>query len=235
VVSHLSAAVLHGLPLWDDLLDRVHLTRDRVTGAKLRRYSQLHVGALSTDEITELDGIRVTTVARTAVDVARTQSFVRSVAIGDAALAAGLEQAELARAVDRATGRRGVAAARRMLDFCDGRSESVGESTSRVVLCDAGLPAPDLQYKVYDGAALMARVDFCWEEANTIGEFDGRIKYGRLLRRGQSAGEAVYDEKMREDMLRDLGWQVVRWIWSDLRHPRLVADRLNRAFVRGRP
>jgi predicted transcriptional regulator of viral defense system len=72
VVSHLSAAVLHELPLWDDLLGRVHLTRDRVTGAKLRRYSQLHVGALAADEITEVDGIRVTTVARTAVDVART-------------------------------------------------------------------------------------------------------------------------------------------------------------------
>ncbi len=42
-----------------------------------------------------------------------------------------------------------------------------------------------------------------------MGEFDGRIKYGRLLRPGQEAGDAVFEEKRREDAIRDEGWKVV--------------------------
>jgi hypothetical protein len=234
VVSHLSAAVLHGLPVWPDQLSRVHLTRNRATGAKLRRYVHLHAGALADDEVTEVAGLRVTTGARTAVDLGRSLSFVRSVPIGDATLAAGVSRDELTHAVERAARRKGVGPARRMLDFCDGRSESVGESTSRVVLHQCGVPAPRLQLEVFDdGGELVGRSDFGWEEYRTLGEFDGKVKYGRLLKPGQTAGDVVFAEKLREDRLRDLGWQVVRWTWSDLARPRDLSYRLNRALARG--
>jgi hypothetical protein len=65
-----------------------------------------------------------------------------------------------------------------------------------------------------------------------IAEFDGRVKYGRLLKEGQDAGEVVFREKQREDLLRDLGWEVVRWVWADLAHPEVIAERLRRAFLR---
>lgn len=236
VVSHQSAAVLHGLPVWPDQLLRVHLTRHRPTGAKSRRSLQLHVGTLAEDEITEVDGLRVTTAARTVVDLGRSLSFPRSVPVGDAALAAGLRRDDLTRAVQRAAGRKGVGAARRMVDFSDGRSESVGESTSRVVLHQCGIPVPDLQLEVFDPVqgALVGRADFAWAELRTLGEFDGRVKYGRLLKPGETAADVVYAEKLREDRLRDLGWQVVRWTWSDLARPRDLHDRLERAFARGR-
>jgi hypothetical protein len=42
----------------------------------------------------------------------------------------------------------------------------------------------------------------------------------------------VWREKRREDALRDLGWQVVRWTWADLLQPWVLADRLQRAFAR---
>jgi hypothetical protein len=42
----------------------------------------------------------------------------------------------------------------------------------------------------------------------------------------------VYAEKIREDALRDLGWQVVRWTYADLTAPMVLADRLQRAFAR---
>ncbi|MDT7681251.1 MAG: hypothetical protein QOG57_1561, partial [Pseudonocardiales bacterium] len=64
-------------------------------------------------------------------------------------------------------------------------------------------------------------------------EFDGRIKYGRLLRPGQAPGDAVFEEKRREDALRDHGLRVVRWCWDDLDTFAAVADRLRRAFRRG--
>jgi len=51
------------------------------------------------------------------------------------------------------------------------------------------LPALELQHDIYDGnGRLVARVDFCWEEQRTIGEFDGKIKYGQLVKPRTVAG-----------------------------------------------
>jgi hypothetical protein len=67
-----------------------------------------------------------------------------------------------------------------------------------------------------------------------VGEFDGKVKYGRALRPGQDPGEAVFVEKRREDALRDRSLQVVRWVWAELATFDVVAERLWRAFDRGR-
>jgi hypothetical protein len=96
-----------------------------------------------------------------------------------------------------------------------------------------GIAAPIPQYEVFDEKhRLVARVDFCWEALRTIGEFDGKAKYGRLLKLAETPESAVYREKLREDGLRGMGWQVVRWSWSELNAPELIADRLRRAFAR---
>ena len=71
------------------------------------------------------------------------------------------------------------------------------------------------------------------EEFRTLGEFDGKEKYGRYLKPGQTVADAVFAEKRRGDALRDLGWQIVRWIWADLYHPQELRRRLERAFERG--
>jgi hypothetical protein len=63
-------------------------------------------------------------------------------------------------------------------------------------------------------------------------EFDGKEKYGKLLESGQTAADAVFEEKRREAALRDLGSQIVRWIWQDLHHPEKLRRRLERAFER---
>lgn len=232
-VSHQSAAVLHGLPMWPDLLDRVHVIRPRAGGGRRGALVHVHPAPLADGDVVELDGMPVTSLARTVADCARTLSFSRGVGLGDAALRAGVEVAELDRQLLAATGRPGVPGARRTVAFLDGRAENFGESLSRVVLRQAGVQAPELQYEVRDRAgAVVARTDFAWEERRTIAEFDGKIKYGRLLRPGETGGDVVFREKIREDLLRDLGWEVVRWIWADLREPRALAGRLDRAFAR---
>ena len=93
----------------------------------------------------------------------------------------------------------------------------------------AGVPRLTLQYEVRDGLVLVGRVDFGWEDLRTLGEFDAD-----LLQPGKTACDVVYQEECREDALRDLGWQVVRWNWADLTDPAALRQRLERAFQRGR-
>jgi hypothetical protein len=232
-VSHMSAAVLHQLPIWNNELGRVHITRNQSGGGKVRRYVHLHVAPLTDIDVCEIEGQRVTTLARTVLDLLPTLPMERSVPIGDTALRSGLTLEELAEVEGRCIGWRGMLQARRAINFLDARSESPGESYSRVVLDRIGVPAPVPQYEVWDQGVLIVRADFGWEEFRTLGEFDGKDKYGRLLRPGQTAAYAVFAEKRREDAQRDLGWQIVRWLWEDLYHPEELRRRLERAFERG--
>jgi hypothetical protein len=230
VVSHASAAVVHGLPLWRVRLDRVRATRDRTSGARRSALVHLHSAALHPDEVSIVDGMPVTSVARTLADLARLLPFEEALVPADAALHRGLvTREELAEALARAGRRPNNAAARRVVAFADGAAESPGESRSRVAIRRAGLPVPVLQH-----AVIGTRTDFWWEEFRTVGEFDGKVKYGRYLRPGQLPGDAVFAEKRREDALRDRGFEVVRWVWDELETFDRVVARLRRAFARGR-
>jgi hypothetical protein len=114
-------------------------------------------------------------------------------------------------------------------------SESVGESRTRYLFFKQHLPRPVLQYEVRDQAGeVVGTSDFAWPDHGVLGEFDGRTKYGRLLRPGQSISDAVYGEKVREDALRELtGWSMIRFTWADLDRPGSTAARLRRML--GRP
>ena len=236
VVSHASAAVLHGLPIGNDQLGRVHLTRNRKGQGKNRRYVQIHGLSLDDSDVVEVDGLRVTSLARTVLDIACTLRPLLAVPVGDAALRAGLTAEDLAGQLDQSRSRHGIAQARRTAALLDPRSESPGESMSRVVFAEHRIPVPEPQYEVFDSMGrFVARSDFGWEAWRTLGEFDGKQKYGRLLLKpGQTPEDALFEEKRREDLLRDLGWQIVRWIWADLFAPAAMLQRLNRAFARAR-
>ncbi|MGY1630971.1 type IV toxin-antitoxin system AbiEi family antitoxin domain-containing protein [Geodermatophilus sp. SYSU D01186] len=235
VVSHASAAVLHGLPLWRVATSRVHLIRRPPAAGSGSARVHLHVARLPEEQVTLVDGLLVTDPSRTVVDLARTVPFESAVVTADAALAAGAVSVASLRARLAGMGAvPGVRRAARVLEFADGRSESVGESRSRVLIRRLGLPAPDLQVRVHhlDGD-LIGRSDFGWHEHRILAEFDGRVKYGRALRPGQHPGDVVFEEKLREDAMRDAGWEMARWTWADLDRPPVVGARLRRAFARG--
>jgi hypothetical protein len=238
VVSHQSAAVLLGLPVWDLPLDRVHVLRDGTGGGRVTRGVHRHVAPLREDEVVRVGGMRVTHPARTVVDTASTAPFEQAVVVADAALAPrpdGLppltDRPGLRDALER-RGRHGRAAARRAIAFADGGARSPGESRSRVALWRAGLPVPLLQYEVrsVDGRRL-GFADFGWPDLRTVGEFDGRVKYGRaLLRPGQVPADVLVAEKTREDAIRATGLGMVRWTWPDLDRFAPVAGRLQDSF-----
>jgi hypothetical protein len=233
VLSHGSAAVLHGLPVWPAAVARVHVTRHRRGNGVKRFVVQVHGAPLPALDITLIDTLPVTSLRRTVLDLARTLPMTQAVAAGDRALALDLSRQELDAGLLAMERWPGVRAARRAVQFLDVRSETPGESVSRVRLVEEGLPRPEPQREIFgpDGR-LIARVDFYWEEHKTVGEFDGKIKYGRLLKPGQRIEDVIFDEKLREDAVRDLGLQVVRWIWRDLYRAGVLRERVLRAFAR---
>ena len=232
VLSHQSAAVVYGLPLWKTPSTGVHVTRNRRGGGRIKRRTTVHCAPIG-ERVAVVDGHSLTLPVRTLIDLARTLPFEQAVVVGDAAVRRfGVGREDLEAELARAARRHGVDAARRVVRFLSGHSESVGESRSRVMLSRAGLPAPSQQGEVFEpGGRRIGRVDFHFDGI-VLGEFDGRVKYGRLLKPGQSPGDAVFAEKQREDALRDLGFQVVRWTWDDLEAPGQVAERVRRAIAR---
>ncbi len=236
VASHHSAAAMLGLPLWRAPFDRVHLIRVAGGGGRSGPGRVVHMGQLAPAEIRLVEGTRITSPARTLIDVACCSSWGTTVVAADAALRRALiTPGELATALAQTQHRRGASDARRALRFADGRCESVGESLLRVAMHDARLPTPELQIRIIrpDGS-VVARADLGYPELGVLIEFDGAIKYSKLLRAGQSAHEAVLAEKIREDRLRDLGYVVVRVIWAELGDPPALAAKINAALTRGR-
>jgi hypothetical protein len=103
----------------------------------------------------------------------------------------------------------------------------VGESRGLWAFWTLGIPRPEIQYEVYDSdGVLRGRCDWGWPEEHLLGEFDGRAKYGRLLRSDQDPGEVVFAEKRREDELREVsGCRMLRLVWSDYQRPRTIKTR----------
>ena len=228
VVSHVSAAAVHGLPLWGLPLQRVHITRRPPARGDVDTRLHSHVARLTDDEVVSVGGLVVTSLARTVVDIGRTAGFGPALAVADAGLRSGrITRTQLSTVVEAGAGTRGTRLARRVVEAADGRSESVGESRSRALMHLLRLPLPDLQVEIRDDdGVLLGRCDFGWQDAGMLGEFDGRVKYGRLLKPGQNGGDVVFEEKRREDALRDEGWGMVRWVWRDLDDGPAFARRL---------
>ncbi len=110
--------------------------------------------------------------------------------------------------------------------------ESAGESYSRAAFHYLGFEQPELQHDFSDLDGFIGRSDFWWPgrdgRKGVVGEFDGKGKYtDALMRRGGSPEEALYQEKIREDRIRALGFAFVRWGWSHVRDP----ERLRRKLI----
>lgn len=231
VISHVSAALLHGLPVPRTQLGRVTMTR-RTSGhtdaspALLVRNTRL-----TNDEVTTIDGMLVTTLERTVSDVARISDYPWSVATCDAALALGLDRATLQAAVARHPRLHGLSRARHAVEFADRRSESPAESISRVQFARHGIPPPELQFEVIDDAGVVvATSDFAWPEWGLVGEVDGKWKYGQLLKPGRSSEDAIMQEKRREEEIRLAGYWIVRWDWEIANNGAALSARIRKAM-----
>lgn len=212
--------------LWDgveeegDTLDitvpaRVHPIRR--AGVRVRRRD------LGAEDLAEVQGLRVTSPARTFVDLAADIGVPRLVAVGDDFIRRRLLQREEIEAVlGRCHGQRGVRAARRAAELLDPRAESPRESLTRVIIVEAGLPAPTPQVEIYDSSGrFLARGDLVYEDLRVVIEYDG---YHHLTLAGQRR-----DAGRRGDLSLD-GWLIVTIVPADIHRPHLLIAKVTRAL-----
>lgn len=232
-VSHISAAVMHGFPFPGAPPSLVHVTRDQQSGGFKRGHLHAHAAPLSETAIVTVDGIPVTDATRTVIDCARSLDLESAICIADNALRRNLTSVEELRTMAATMGpRQGIGRVPRVLELADARSESPGESCSRVAFWRAKLPAPTLQFEVRSDGLLIGRSDFGWIDRRTLGEFDGAIKYNGLVGEDESLREILRRERKREQALIELGWEIVRWGWAELRDPVRLAAKIVAAFRR---
>lgn len=251
VFSHASAAALWRLPWIGDLPEQAHITVATASGGRSRAMFARHTTGVPR-EAEVIDGIATTNLARTVVDVARTESFGCAVTVADAALRRTehpvpevpptvLSRAELRRELARVPLRQGVAKARRVIEFADARADRPGESMSRVSMHVTRLPEPVLQVPLLGASGRSWTVDFFWPQCRLIGEFDGEVKYDDPeFLRGRTPKQALRDEKEREDDLRAADFGMSRWGWDKAISPQrlrahLLAAGLHRPRGDGAP
>lgn len=213
-VSHVSAAVLHGIPVRRNVFDLIHLTRDGPGHGKVKAGVRLHRATLAAHEVTVIGGLRVTSLERTLADLARREPYEWGVVAADAVLRRQGNLELLQDYVDEGRRKPGNGRLRAVLAFADARSESALESMSRVSMARAGVPMPVLQRQITDpGGGWIATGDFAWEDVRVIGEADGRAKYTGDDT-GKESADVIMAEKTRDQALVRAGWRPTHWGWD---------------------
>lgn len=218
VASHGSALVWLGLPTERVDLGTVHLMWRSET-SPFRSFSRTNL-----HERINHEGLRLwdeTVDPALAVIQAGLADQRSLIVAGDAALRTSQATLERLRTACAALkGHRGVTAARAAVEWCDGRHESPGESLTAHVMRTLGYRLQP-QFAVPDTPFSS---DFLIEGTTVLLEFDGMVKY--------TSDEARFAEKVREDRIREQGYEVVRITWSMLRDPEKIRQLVEAAIRR---
>lgn len=205
VVAGVSAAALHGSKWVEDTttVELIHGNRHRLPGLHTRG------DRIEEDEITVVNGVPVTTPARTVLDLGCWYPTMSGVAAIDSlARATEFKAADVELLAQRYPGRRGIARARLAITLFDAGAQSPKETWLRLVLVDAGLPRPQTQIPVRDEfGTVIAYLDLGWERLRVAVEYDGDQHRSDRSQYSWDIG--------RLEILQRLGWIVIRVIAGD--------------------
>ena len=223
-ISHRSAAALHGLRA--TARAQIEVT---IPGRSTRVRSGLEIHrstTLTAADVTTVDGIPVTTVARTIADLAEV--------LPDRAVERALEQAATmeildARAISDQIARHPRGPCLRRLterDRIDAPTESELEERFLALCRSAGIPEPERQAWLDPGdGGLMVRADFVWRRQRLVVETDGARFHGTQRTRERDA--------RRDQRMIVACWQVIRITWRQLtERPQEVIALLRRLLRR---
>ena len=247
--SHVSAARLHGLWLPLGASELVHLTAPGCPD-RTDHGMRIHGSRLPDRHIVTVDGLRATSLARTAIDLARGLALPEAMVVIDSAACAVIagstgRDLRTLRSVRERPALTAVAAealqdafadvrtwpgtvvARAAITLVEPASESPLESRSRGWMYAARVPAPSVAHWVRGASGIWYVADFARVERRVLGEADGTGKYGDDPR---TATRTLRAERRRQRDLEDAGWSVVRWDSGESRAT--VVPRLRRASSR---
>lgn len=158
---------------------------------------------LRPSDIMEIDGVRMTTPLRTALDLGcnlrRREAFAAMCLL---ARLHGFTARDLVRELPRFRRRRGVVQLRALAPLVDPRVESHREAWTLLEIHAACLPTPEPQWWVEVDGVPTYRLDFAYPLAKVCVEYDG---FDHHLR---TAAQREYDERRRR-WLRENGWTVI--------------------------
>ena len=234
-LSHTSAAIAQGAPAWGLDLSEVHITDLDRTGQRRRARVRHHRGSCRVGDLTRLEGHWITSPARTALDVAGLISRDAAVCVLDHFLFRGLVTTdELTQGLQARIDWPAHFAATVAVGLARTGAESVGETRLRLLLGDLGFRDMVLQQPFYDGSHQpFAYGDIVLPDLGILLEFDGREKYLRWRRPGESLADCILREKAREDRIREVtGLRVLRVTWADLESPERLRHRILRLAAR---
>ena len=233
VVSHHSAVALHRLPWIGGFGERAVVTDPRRDRGQVKR-SVERIGSAGRRPGTVLvDGLAVTDLVGTAVDIALREHPWRAIVVLDAVLRRGVPMTALLVELDQRRARR-HRAARDLIEHASAAAESPGESITRWGAHVLGAPPPVQQHAFSYDAAFVDRVDLWFPEPGVVVEFDGRAKYADpALRNGRSPEDVLFDEKRREDRLRRRAdvHGVTRVTWAEAMPGGQLPRRLSEAGI----
>ncbi|ORA63552.1 hypothetical protein [Mycobacteroides franklinii] len=220
IIAGHSASALHGARWVDSARNAevIHGNRHRQPGITVWS------GDISPDEICMVDGMRVTTPARTALDLAcRYPRGVAVTAIDALCRATELKTSEMFDLASRHRGMRGIRRARAAFDLVDAGAQSPKETWLRLLLRDAGLPPVTTQILVHNGDFVaLAYIDMGWKDVMVGVEYDGD--------QHRSDRRQYRKDITRLEMLDGLGWLIVRVVAED--HPDDIIRRVREAVAR---
>ncbi len=221
ILAGFSAAALHGAKWIDPARPATIIDTNRRPAKGVQVWEEL----IGDDEIGIVDGMRVTTPARAALNLACRYPLGVAVAAIDAlAQATELKLVDVEVLLDRYRGRRGVRAARAALDFVDAGAQSPKETWLRLLLVTAGFPRPQTQIAVRnEWGWVEAYLDMGWEDIKVAVEYDG--DQHRSDRR-----QYVKDIRRLAKLEQRYGWIVIRVVAED--HPEDVIHRVREARAR---
>ena len=217
VIAGMTAARLHGARWLDDALSIEMFWANARTPPGIRTSAV----ALGAGETLTLGGLAVTSLARTAFDLARRRPVHAAVVRLDAlANAATFDCADVLGLAKYHRGVRGLGQVERVLDLHDPGAQSPKETWLRLLLMGGGFPRPRTQIPVVVDGFVKYYLDMGWENVKVAVEYDGDQ---HRTDRAQFAKDVV-----RLEELADLGWMVVRVVART--SPAEVVRRVRRAW-----
>lgn len=188
VVTGRAAAALHGAKWVDDAtpVELIWANNHHPTGIITRR------DRIAEDEVCRIHGLAATTPARTALDLGRYLRRDQAVAHLDAlAHVTGIKQPDVALLAERYRGSRGLRLCQNAIELMDAGAQSPKETWLRLLLIDAGFPAPQTQIPIFENGCAIAYLDMGWSAIRVAVEYDGdqhrtnRAQYVRDIRRSE--------------------------------------------------